>query len=196
MLEELGSIVLDTHHLGSFSDEEFYHFCLDNRNLKFERDAQSNIIVMSNTGGKTGYYNHEINVELGIWNRVAKNGICFDSSTAFRLPSSAVRSPDAAWIQNERWNELSNTEKEQFPPLCPDFVIEIKSTSDNLVVLKNKMKEWMDNGCQLAWLINPGENQTYVYFKNQEIVVPFDEKLKGHTVLKDFEIHLIELYKK
>lgn len=93
--------MLDTRSLGEFSDAEFYQFCLDNRNLKFKRDAQSNIIVMSNTGGKTGYYNHEINLELGIWNRKYKMGICFNSSTAFKLPNNAVRSPDAAWIRNE-----------------------------------------------------------------------------------------------
>lgn len=196
MLEELGSIVLDTHRLGSFSDDEFYHFCLDNRNLKFERDAQSNIIVMSNTGGKTGYYNHEVNVELGIWNRISKAGICFDSSTAFKLPNLAVRSPDAAWIQNERWNALSNKEKEQFPPLCPDFIIEIKSSSDSLPNLKDKMKEWMANGCKLAWLINPEEKLTYCYFDNQEYTLSFEEKLSGQSILNGFEIQLKDIFNK
>ena len=105
MLEELGSIVLDTHSLGGFTDEEFYHFCLDNRNLKFERDSETNIIVISSTGGKIGYYNGEVLAELTIWNRKLKLGVCFDSSMAFKLPNTAVRSPDAAWIRKERWQE-------------------------------------------------------------------------------------------
>lgn len=196
MLEELGSIVLDTHRLGSFSDDEFYHFCLDNRNLKFERDAQSNIILIPHSGGKIGNYNAEILAEIGIWNRISKTGICFDSSTAFKLPNSAVRSPDAAWIQSERWNALSDKEKEQFPPLCPDFVIEIKSSSDNLPNLKDKMKEWMANGCKLAWLINPEEQITYCYFDNQEYTASFEELLSGQLILKGFEIQLKDIFNK
>ncbi|TAF74486.1 MAG: Uma2 family endonuclease [Bacteroidetes bacterium] len=196
MLDELGSIVLDTHRLGSFSDDEFYHFCLDNRNLKFERDAQSNIILIPNSGGIIGNYNAEILAEIGIWSRISKTGICFDSSTAFKLPNSAVRSPDAAWIQSERWNTLSNKEKEQFPPLCPDFVIEIKSSSDSLLNLKDKMKEWMANGCKLAWLINPEESLTYCYYDNQEYAISFEEILSGQSILKGFEIQLKDIFSK
>ncbi|MFM9837498.1 MAG: Uma2 family endonuclease [Cyclobacteriaceae bacterium] len=98
MLTELGSILLDTRSLGGFTDDEFYQFCLDNPDLKFERDAQKNIIIMANTGGKTGIYNSEVNAELTIWNRKKREGSCFDSSTTFRLPNGAVGSPDAAWI--------------------------------------------------------------------------------------------------
>jgi len=137
ILEELGSIVLDTHSLGGFTDDEFYQFCLDNKNLKFERDADSNIIVMANTGGKTGYLNAEIIGELTFWNKAKRNGICFDSSTAFKLPNGAVRSPDAAWMNIDGWSKLSEKEKEQFPPICPDFIVELKSPSDALVTLKS-----------------------------------------------------------
>ncbi|TAG52769.1 MAG: Uma2 family endonuclease [Cytophagales bacterium] len=152
------------------------------------------MIVIPHSRGKIGNYNAEILTEIGIWNRISKTGICFDSSTAFKLPNSAVRSPDAAWIQNERWNALSNKEKEQFPTLCPDFVIEIKSNSDNLLHLKAKMQEWMTNGCKLAWLINPEEKCTYCYFENQEIIVSFDEILKGETTLYDLKLNLNTLF--
>ena len=196
MLEELGSIVLDTRSLGGFTDAEFYQFCLDNRNLKFERDAESNIIVMSNTGGKTGYYNHEINLEIGIWNRKYKMGICFDSSTAFKLPNNAVRSPDAAWVKNERWMSLTDKEKEQFPPLCPDFIVEIKSASDVLTSLKNKMNEWIANGTRLAWLVNPEEKLTYVFTADGGVsTVSFEEIVTGESVLEDFKIILSSIFK-
>ena len=196
MLEELGSIVLDTRSLGGFTDAEFYQFCLDNRNLKFERDAESNIIVMSNTGGKTGYYNHEINLEIGIWNRKYKMGICFDSSTAFKLPNNAVRSPDAAWVKNERWMSLTDKEKEQFPPLCPDFIVEIKSASDVLTSLKNKMNEWIANGTRLAWLVNPEEKLTYIFTKDGSArTVSFEQRLTGEYVLEGLEITLSSVFK-
>jgi Uma2 family endonuclease len=195
MLDELGSIVLDTRSLGGFTDDEFYKFCLDNRDLKFERDEHSNIIVMSNTGGKTGNYNSEVLIDLGNWNRLQKMGFCFDSSTAFRLLTSAVRSPDAAWVKKERWNALTEKEREQFPPLCPDFVLEIKSPSDTLVASKNKMDEWVRNGATLAWLINPEEKLTYVYFANQVKTIPFSENLSGESVLKGFEIKLSSIFR-
>jgi Uma2 family endonuclease len=190
MLEELGSIVLNTHSLGRFTDDEFYQFCLDNRDLKFERDPQNNIIVMSNTGGKTGNYNIEISAELALWNRVSRGGICFDSSTAFKLQNGAVRSPDAAWIKVDRWNSLSDKEREQFPPLCPDFIIEIKSLSDVLITQKNKMAEWVANGSRLAWLIDPKEKITYVFYAGQVKIIPFGDVLIGESVLEGFEITL------
>ena len=195
MFNELGSIVLDTRSLGGFTDAEFYQFCLDNRNLKFERDAFANIIVVSNTGGKTGYYNTEILAELAIWNRQHKSGICFDSSTAFRLPNSAVRSPDAAWVTVERWNQLSEKEKEQFPPLCPDFVLEIKSASDQLSSLKSKMDEWVANGCRLAWLINPEDKTTLVYSSSQIKIISFQEVLSGESVMQGLELVLRSIFK-
>ncbi len=194
MLTELGPILLDTHSLGRFTDDEFYQFCLDNPDLKFERDAQKKIIIMANTGGTTGNYNHETNLELGIWNRKNKEGMCFDSSTAFKLPNGAVRSPDSAWEKMERWSALSEKEKEQFPPLCPDFIIEIKSPSDTPAVQKSKMNEWISNGCRLAWLINPEEELTYVYSDGKIESIPFEEKLSGKEVANGFEMKLSTIF--
>ena len=195
MLHELGSIVLDTSSLGGFTDDEFYQFCLDNKDLKFERDAESNIIVMANTGGKTGQLNAEVLIELGVWNRIQETGICFDSSTAFKLPNGAVRSPDAAWLKLDRWVLLTEKEREQFPPVCPDFLIEIKSPSDNLQTLKSKMEEWVANGCTLCWLVHPQERVTDIYYKGEVKTLPFDATLTGNDVLEGFEIKLSSIFK-
>ena len=176
-----------------FDDDEFYDFCLQNDNLKFERDSIGNIIVMPNTGGKTGNLNSKLNARLVIWNEILESGLIFDSSTAFRLPSSAVLSPDVAWISNERWNMLSASEQEKFPPLCPDFIIELMSVTDNETDAKSKMSdEWMANGCQLAWLINPYEKKAYIYRPNQavEMVYGFENKLSGEEILKGFLLDL------
>ncbi len=194
MLTELGPILLDTRSLGGFTDDEFYQFCLDNPDLKFERDAQKSIVIISNTGGKAGNYNAEILAEVGLWNRIEKKGMCFDSSTTFRLPNGAVRSPDVAWIKMERWHSLSDKEREQFPPLCPDFLIEIKSSSDTLGAQKAKMDEWVANGCRLAWLINPEEELTYVYSDGKVESIPFKESLSGKEIVKGFEIKLSMIF--
>lgn len=185
-------------HYANFrlNDDEFYSFCQQNDNLKFEREPNGTIIIMPNTGGKTGERNAEINFQLRLWNKQYKNGVMFDSSTAFRLPTSAVRSPDAAWIAAERWNALTEREKEQFPPLCPDFVVELMSATDDLKAAQEKMtKEWIANGCRLGWLINPSEQVSYIYRANGEmqIIRGFDKKLSGEDVLESFELDLSEL---
>ncbi len=176
-----------------FEDDEFYDFCIQNDQLKFERDANGNIIVMPNTGGKTGKRNAALNAEVYFWNKTFPFGIVFDSSTAFKLPSSAVRSPDVAWVSRQRWEALTETEQEKFPPLCPDFVIELISATDNEEEAKKKMTDdWLANGCRLAWLINPFEQTAYIYRPNTvvEQIVGFDKKLSGETVLPNFELDL------
>lgn len=190
----MGTIILDTHSISGFSDDEFFAFCMDNKDLKFERDANRNIYIMANTGGETGNFNVEFSAEITIWNRKERKGICFDSSTAFKLPNTAVRSPDSAWILNEKWNILSDKEKKQFPPLCPDFIAEIKSPSDSLEYLKDKMLEWMENGCHLAWLINPEEKLTYIYYQNDFKKVSFDETINGEDVLLGFEVCISSIF--
>lgn len=189
------TIILSTRALGNFSDDEFYNFCLDNRDLKFERDAQGQIIIMPNTGGTTGDLNAEITTQLRIWNKSVKSGKTFDSSTAFRLPNSAVRSPDASWIAMERWDALNAKEQKQFPPRCPDFVIELKSESDLLKNLQEKMQEWLSNGCRLAWLIDAQAQQVYIYRQNKpaEIISSFEGSLSGEDILPGFELQLQEL---
>jgi Uma2 family endonuclease len=166
---------------------------MENQQLKLERNADGQIIVMANTGGKTGRLNMKIAFQLEKWNMENKLGEAFDSSTAFRMENTAVRSPDAAWVSKERWMTLTEKEKEQFPPICPDFVIELLSISDELANTQAKMKEWIGNGCKLAWLINPYEQKIYVYKhgRKTEIVDSFeDKKLSGEDVLPAFELDL------
>lgn len=175
-----------------FTDEEFYAFCRENPDLKFERTAKGEIIIMSPTGGITGSRNSEIATVLGNWNRANRSGKVFDSSTGFHLPNGAIRSPDAAWIDKSRWETLSETEKEKFPPLCPDFVIELMSSSDDLKEAQAKMDEWIANGCRLAWLIFPKEEQVFIYEKGQPVqeVRGFDQQLSGGEVLENFAFDL------
>jgi Uma2 family endonuclease len=174
------------------TDDEFYEFCLLNDQIKFERDAFEKIIIMPNTGGITGIKNSDLIIDLGIWNRKNKLGQIFDSSTAFRLPSSAVRSPDAAWVSNERWNALTLDEQTKFPPLCPEFVIELMSNSDDLKYAVEKMHKWIDNGCQLAWLIFPKGEEVRIFRANGtvDLVIGFDKILSGENILPNLEFDL------
>ncbi len=180
---------LDNHLM---TDDEFYQFCLLNDQTKFERDAFGKIIIMPNTGGLTGIKNSDLIIDLGIWNRKNKLGQLFDSSTAFRLPSSAVRSPDAAWVSNERWNALTLEEQTKFPPLCPEFVIELMSNSDDLKYAVEKMHKWIDNGCQLAWLIYPKGEEVRIFRANGtvDLIIGFDNILSGENVLPNLEFEL------
>jgi Uma2 family endonuclease len=189
------AIVLSVNAVGGFNDEEFYNFCQDNPTLRFERDAQGQIIIMPNTGGKTGIINLEIARQFGNWNKAHRPGKGFDSSTAFRLPNTAVRSPDVAWVSNGRWQGLSEQAQKQFPPLCPDFVIELKSESDQLPNVQRKMQEWLDNGCRLAWLIDPQTETVYVYQPGMEVEThsSFTGTLSGGEVLPGFSLQLAEL---
>ena len=180
---------LENHRM---TDDEFYEFCLLNDQTKFERDAFGNIIIMPNTGGVTGIKNSELNADLVIWNRKAKLGKVFDSSAAFRLPSSAVRSPDSAWVSNERWNELTLEEQTKFPPICPEFVIELMSNSDDSKYAVEKMHKWMDNGCQLAWLIFPKGEEVRIFRANGtvDLVIGFENILSGENILPNLEFDL------
>ncbi len=180
---------LENHRM---NDDEFYEFCLLNDQIKFERDCFGNILLMPNTGGITGIKNSDLIIDLGIWNRKNKLGQLFDSSTAFRLPSSAVRSPDAAWISNERWNSLTLEQQTKFPPLCPEFVIELMSNSDDLKYAVEKMYKWIDNGCQLAWLIFPKEEEVRIFRANGtvDLIIGFDNILSGEKILPDLEFDL------
>lgn len=181
-----------TKSFGQLTNEQFFAFCQENRNLRFERTQEGDIIIMPPTGGETGYTNSNIVTELTLWNRKYKKGLAFDSSTGFNLPNGAMRSPDAAWIKLERWQTLSPEEKKKFPPLCPDFVIELRSGTDTVKTLQAKMKEWVSNGCHLAWLLDVKEEKAYIYRPDREIEIisSFDESLSGEDVLPGFVLNL------
>lgn len=172
-------------------DNAFYAFCRRNPHLRFERNPDRTIVIMPNTGGKAGIRNTKILSKLYSWSETF-GGVVFDSSTAFKLPNFATRSPDAAWISNERWNSLSEEEQERFPPIAPDFVIELMSASDNLKKAQEKMLEYIENGVQLAWLMQPAMQTVFIYRADGTIskTVDFSEKLSGENVAPGFEFPL------
>jgi Uma2 family endonuclease len=145
------------------SDEALWELARANRDLRIERTAEGDIVVMPPTGGKTGRRNAALLVAVGAWAAQDGRGIVFDSSTGFRLPNGAERSPDVAWIRKERWDSLTDAQQERFPPLCPDFVVELVSPSDDMGELHGKMREYVQNGAELGWLLDPASRTVWVY---------------------------------
>ena len=173
------------------TDRQFQQLCQNNRNLNFERSSQGVLIIMSPTGGSTGNRNGRLNQQLFNWSDRDRSGIAFDSSTGFKLPNGADRSPDAAWITNDRWNALTVDEQNRFIPLCPDFVVELMSPSDSRSVLQSKMQEYQDNGVRLGILIDRTIKQIEIYRigKTMEIV-DRPEIISGEDVLPGFELQM------
>jgi Uma2 family endonuclease len=172
---------LDPIHL---TDEQFYDICQNNRELKFERNAKGELIIMSPVGGDSGNREADLITDLGIWNRQTNLGFTFSSSTVFKLPNGADRSPDAAWIRRERWQALTPEQRRKFPPIAPDFVIELRSANDRLETLRQKMQEYIDAGVQLGWLINPQQQQVEIYRPGQEVEVRnLPTELSGENIL-------------
>ncbi|MDJ0902701.1 MAG: Uma2 family endonuclease [Xenococcus sp. MO_188.B8] len=177
------------------TDEQFYELCQNNRDLRFERNVQGELIIMPPTGGGTGKRNFDLNLQLGKWNEQKQLGICFDSSTGFKLPNGADRSPDVAWIPVNKWNNLTQEQQEKFLPLCPDFVIELRSPSDDLKTLQEKMQEYLDNGTRLGWLINRKNRQVEVYRQGQvKEILNNPDSLSGEDVLTDFSLKLESIW--
>ncbi|MBG1268168.1 Uma2 family endonuclease [Nostoc sp. WHI] len=173
------------------TDEQFFQLCQANRDLRFERTATGELIIMPPTGGETGNRNAGLTAQLWIWNEQNKLGIAFDSSTGFKLPNGADRSPDASWLRLERWNALTQEQQTKFIPLCPDFVVELLSPSDNLKVAQEKMREYIDNSVRLGWLINRKSRQVEIYRQDQEVeVLESPVTLSGEDVLQGFILNL------
>jgi len=179
----------------NLTDEQFYQLCIANEPWQLELTQTGELTIMPPTGGESGIRNSDINIELGVWNRQTKLGKVFDSSTEFKLPSGAYRCPDAAWVKLARWEALSKEEKKRFPPLCPDFVIELRSETDSLEKLRAKMREYQNNGALLGWLIDPQTPlvEIYRYGKDVEVLnFDFDNppKLSGEDILPGFILDL------
>jgi Uma2 family endonuclease len=156
-------LVLRLRPVLDLSDDHLLELCGLNRDLRIERNAQGELLIMPPTGGATGSRNSEINGQLWDWARRDGTGIPFDSSTGFRLPNGAMRAPDAAWVKRERLAALPAEELEKFLPLCPEFVIELRSPTDTLRDVQAKMAEWIANGARLGWLIDPYPKHLYIY---------------------------------
>jgi Uma2 family endonuclease len=181
--------------VGPLTDEAFYQLCRANPDFKFERSAQGELIIMPPTGGESGRRNADITADLTIWNRQTQLGYTFDSSTCFKLPNGAERSPDAAWVAGHRWEALTPAEREKFPPLTPDFVIELRSASDSLATLQAKMQEYQSNGVRLGWLINPQEQQVEIYREAAPTeILQSPQQLSGEEVLPGFVLSLSRVF--
>jgi len=177
------------------SYNQFSQICQQNPELKLELTAAGGLVVMPPTAGETGRKNSDLIGQLWLWNRQYQLGEVFDSSTAFCLPNGAIRSPDAAWIERTRWLALSREEQEKFSPICPDFVIELLSPSDNLKEIQAKLQEYLENGCQLGWLINPQKQQVEVYRKGQDReVLEQPLTLSGEDILPRFTLELNNIW--
>jgi len=159
----LDRVTLRIRPVIELTDDEFFALCQINRDLRFERTSQGDIIIMAPTGAETGLRNSSITAQLYIWAKRDGTGVVFDSSTGFKLPNGADRSPDAAWIPRSRLANLTARQKEKFLPLCPDFVIELLSPTDALSTTQAKITEYIENGSKLGWLIDPEMRQVYVY---------------------------------
>jgi len=184
------NLILNLHSI-EVTDEQFFQLCVNNRDLKFERDRQGNLIIMPPTGGETGNQNIEIAYQLQAWSRQNKLGLAFDSSTGFKLPKGNERSPDAAWITLEKWQNLTPQQRKKFLPICPDFVIELRSPTDELKTLQDKMLEYLDNGTRLGWLIDPKTVQVEIYRQGQEVtILESPQVLSGEDVLPGFILEL------
>ena len=193
---EPGAVVL---HFGpmmkKISDEDFLEFCQLNREWRIERTKEGDLIIMPPTNSKTGGWNFDLAVEFGIWAKRDGSGKGFDSSTGFTLPNGAKRSPDLSWIRFDRWNALTDDEQREFAPVCPDFVIELRSKSDSLDALHEKMVEYIENGAKLGWLIDPVEGNVYVYRQQTAVAcIAHPETLSGEPLLRGFVLEMKDIW--
>ena len=187
------SFVVNLKPAIDLSDDAFFELCRNNHELKFERNTKGDLIIMSPTGGETGQRNFSLIVQFGNWVEKDGTGIGFDSSTGFKLPNGADRSPDLAWVRLDRWNALTPEQRKKFPPITPDFVAEIRSATDSLKALQEKMQEYIANGTRLGLLLNPKGLQVEIYrpgvdaiVLNDPQTVPCDSELPGFVLnLKD-----------
>jgi Uma2 family endonuclease len=184
----------------TLTDEQFYQLCMANEEHRMELTAEGDLIIMPPTGGESGIRNSDLNADLVIWNRQTRLGYVFDSSTIFKLPNGAKRSPDVSWVIRERWEALSPDDRRRFPPLCPDFVIELRSETDNLPPLQRKMEEYLANGLRLGWLLDPQTPLAEIYRPDREVETlnfsthQISPCLSGESVLPEFILDLTSIF--
>lgn len=190
-----GYIPLELPAKESMTEDEFFNFCSANKHIKIERDETGQILIMPPAGLESDSQSVDFAAELHRWNKLYKAGIVFGSSAGFTLPDTSVRSPDAAWLSNEKWSKLSEQERKKFGHLSPDFVVEVMSPSDDLAYLQNKMEMWIRNGVMLGWLIDAEKQTAYIYRTDGSVssVNSFDNTLTGEEVLPGFSFDLNSL---
>jgi Uma2 family endonuclease len=189
---ETSPVLLDVQSITiRLTHEEFEQLCHDNPDRSLELTASGELIVMPPVGGESGNYESELGIDLGNWNRQTSLGKTFSSSTVFVLPNGAQRSPDAAWVELSRWSALTPEQRTKFPPLAPDFVIELRLATDRLPPLQEKMEEYRANGVRLGWLIDPQQQRVEIYRLGQEVeVLASPTSLSGEDILPGFALNL------
>ena len=181
--------------IAPMTHEQFYEFCLANRDLRIERTASGDVVIMPPAFSDTGNRNFNLAVQLGSWADQDGTGFGFDSSAGFTLPNGATRSPDVSWIKLERWNGLTEEQKASFAPICPDFVIELRSSSDTLTSLQDKMQEYIANGVLMGWLIDRKNRTVYVYRPNQQPeILDNPEIVGGDPELPGFVLRMAKIW--
>ena len=189
-----GALFLALPPVVRLDDDQFYELCRLNRELRIERAARGGLSIMPPAGGDTSRWNAEIVRQLGNWARRDGAGACFDSSCGFVLPNGAIRSPDAAWVLRERLAALTERQRSRFLPLCPDFVVELRSPTDSLPALQGKMREYMDNGARLGWLLDPLRGEVFVYRPDGSVeCLRAPEHLSAEPLMTGFRLDLHEI---
>ena len=192
---EILPVIIRLHPVIKLTDDQLYDLCQLNRDLRIERTAEGDLVIMPPTGGETGHRNAILVTLLTTWAWQDDTDVTFDSSTGFTLPNGALRSPDAAWIRRSRVMGMPAEQRERFLPLCPDFVVELRSPSDPLSGLQSKMQEYIDHGAQLGWLIDPHSRRVYVYRPNRGVEsLENPATISGDPVLPGFVLDLQKIW--
>lgn len=187
----MNTVVLNLEPIAHLTDEQFYQLCIANGDLNLEMNAAGELIIVPPVGGESGNQEADLITDLNNWNRQAKLGKVFSSSTIFMLPNGAKRSPDAAWVKLEQWLALTPEQRKKFPPLVPDFLIELRSPTDRLAPLQEKMEEYIENGLGLGWLINPQDANVEIYRLGRNVeIIQMPAILSGENILPGFELQL------
>jgi len=177
------------------SRDDFFTFCQQNPDLRIERTADGEIVIMTPAGLESSRRNSDLSMQLAIWSKQDGTGIAFDSSGGFWITERAMRSPDAAWMRRERWEAISSNERKKFAPLVPDFVVELRSETDRLSQLRAKMQEYIDNGVRLAWLIDPIKRRVEIYRPGQAAtIIEGPSQITGDPELPGFTLDLTSIW--
>ncbi|MBD2354198.1 Uma2 family endonuclease [Tolypothrix sp. FACHB-123] len=189
----MNDLILDLRPTIELTDEQFFQICQNNRDLRIERTAEGELIIIPPTGWESGNRNSRLTQRLGNWADADGTGLTFDSSTGFKLPNGANRSPDASWVIRERLTAL-NPDPAKFLPIAPDFVAELRSATDSLETLRRKMQEYIDNGVRLGWLIDPQNQCVEIYRPGQEVeILRSPISLSGEDILPGFVLDLANI---